>query len=211
MREKLREACAKFRACIAGQHDDVLDLSEVIALYDQIIAHAIAMSPPPAVESPEPVAWRVVTGGRAVAYRDTREGAVAVAIAKGLASGNVFPLLAASADAEEWADSAPYQDAETGEWQTPKEPAAAAEGGAGPAPPMRDLMRHAAVLVAMFDGKQSPNPELVDALNGMEDALEAIDATCDQCDGWGKVFGYFDPGIKRTQMRDCACQGGDDA
>jgi len=47
---------------------------------------------------------------------------------------------------------------------------------------VRDLMRHAAVLVAMFDGKKSPNQELVDALNGMEDALEALaddaPATC---------------------------------
>lgn len=48
---------------------------------------------------------------------------------------------------------------------------------------LADLKRHAAVLVAMFDGKRSPNPELVDALNGMEDALEALAPTacCDVC------------------------------
>jgi hypothetical protein len=39
------------------------------------------------------------------------------------------------------------------------------------------LKAHAAALVAIFDGKQSPNRELVDALNGMEDALDALAPT----------------------------------
>lgn len=37
-----------------------------------------------------------------------------------------------------------------------------------------ELKKHAADLVAIFDGKKSPNMRLVTALNGMEDALEAL-------------------------------------
>lgn len=40
---------------------------------------------------------------------------------------------------------------------------------------LQDLKRHARVLVGIFDGKSSPNRKLVDALNGMEDALEILD------------------------------------
>lgn len=58
------------------------------------IGHALraAVTPEPVAS---PVAWRVVTGGKAVAYRDNREEAEHAALELGLASGNAFPLFTA--------------------------------------------------------------------------------------------------------------------